>query len=178
MVINKYDDFDNGQPFDWGLASGEYAKYRNDYPELMWDGILAQLPERGGRPVRLLDLGTGTGIVPRRLAQRRPDLELTALDPEPEQIKAAERMCAEEGVNGVRFHVLRSEQLDIFADGSFDAATACQCHCYFDHERTAPELARVLGSGARFMVIYMSWLPGESAIAAASERLMLRYNPR
>ena len=178
MIINKDDNFDNGRPFDWGLASAEYAKYRNEYPELMWKNILAELPREEGRQIKLLDLGTGTGIVARRMKQRRASLDITALDPEPEQIKAAERMCLEEGIEGIGFRVLRSEQLGCFADGSFDAATACQCFFYFDHEKTAPELARVMRPGAKLIILFFAWLPGESEIAAASERLVLKYNPQ
>lgn len=177
---NSFENFDHGREFDWGLASETYAEYRNggDYPELMWKKILDNLPPEGSGTVRLLDLGTGTGIVPRRLAQRRSGLDITGIDCEPGQIAAARKMCEKENISGIKFFVGKAEELDRLEADSFDAVTACQCFCYFDRAAVGRQLARVMKKGARLILMFVSWLPHESDIAAASERLVLKYNPQ
>ena len=57
---------DNGQSFDFGKTASEYAKYRDIYPKELYD----RLSELGiGKANSVwLDLGTGTGAIPRGLA--------------------------------------------------------------------------------------------------------------
>ena len=56
---------DNGKAFDWGRASADYARYRDIYPPEFYDKILQRGLCTKGRDV--LDLGTGTGVLPRAL---------------------------------------------------------------------------------------------------------------
>jgi len=58
MITNK--NVDNGQPFDFGRASLDYAKYRDIYPAEFYDKVL----ELGlcTKDQYVLDLGTGTGV--------------------------------------------------------------------------------------------------------------------
>jgi len=57
MISSK--DIDNGQAFDWGKTSGDYAVYRDLYPEEFYQKIVSiGLCVRGQS---VLDLGTGTG---------------------------------------------------------------------------------------------------------------------
>lgn len=41
-----------------------------------------------------------------------------------------------------------------------------------------PVLSRILKSNGRLLLLYMGWLPFEDEIAAASEKLVLKYNPK
>lgn len=160
---------DNGRAFDWGRTSSDYAKYRDIYPRKFYKKIINRGLCIGGQSV--LDLGTGTGVLPRNLYSY--GAKWTATDISDHQIGQARRLS--QGMN-IEYHALATEDI-CFASDSFDVITACQCFWYFDHERVAPNLFRMLRPGGRLMILYMAWLPAEDDIARASEQLVLRYNP-
>ena len=163
---------DSGKAFDWGRTSKEYARYRDIYPEEFYKKIA----DRGlcieGQ--RVLDLGTGTGVLPRNMYKY--GAEWTGTDISPEQIKQA-KILADASNMKIDFQAVPTEQLD-FTNESFDVITACQCFWYFDHERVMPKLAGLLKKDGKLLVLYMAWLPYEDKIAGASEELVLKYSPK
>lgn len=64
MIITDK-NIDGGKSFDWGRVSSEYAKYRDIYPEEFYKKIV----DRGlcVKGQCILDLGTGTGVLPRNM---------------------------------------------------------------------------------------------------------------
>ncbi len=61
MITNH--NIDHGKAFDWGLASADYARYRDIYPEEFYRKILSLgLCVKGQK---VLDLGTNTYVLPR-----------------------------------------------------------------------------------------------------------------
>ncbi|TPF87488.1 methyltransferase [Bifidobacterium sp. UTCIF-37] len=161
---------DDGTPFDWGRVSADYAKYRDIYPPEFYRMILDRGLCRDGQHV--LDLGTGTGVLPRNMA--RYGATWVGTDISAEQIGQARRLSA--GMDGIEYRVSSAEDVD-FPDASFDVVTACQCFWYFDHETVCNKLHRLLKPGGRLLVLVMEWLPFEDGIAGASERLVLKYSP-
>ena len=162
---------DSGKAFDWGRTSEDYAKYRDIYPEEFYKKIV----ERGlcleGQNV--LDLGTGTGVLPRNMY--RYGAHWTGTDISPEQIEQARNLADAAGMK-ISFQAVPAEKTD-FPDGNFDVITACQCFWYFDHEKVIPKLYDLLKPDGRLLILYMAWLPYEDPIAGKSEELVLRYNP-
>lgn len=165
-------DIDGGKAFDWGRTSSDYAKYRDIYPPVFFDKVAEHgLCVRGQR---VLDLGTGTGVVPR--AMYHYGAEWVGSDISENQIAQAKRL-AEEGRMDIDYVVSSAEELD-FPDGSFDVITACQCFFYFDYDVVIPKLARLLKDGGRLVILFMAWVPEDDALARASEELVLKYNPK
>ena len=162
---------DAGKAFDWGRTSKEYARYRDIYPDEFYRKIIDRGLCVSGQSV--LDLGTGTGVLPRNLY--RYGAKWTGTDISPEQIGEAKRL-AEAGSMDIAFMAVPAEQIDFPAE-SFDVVTACQCFWYFDHARLMPKLAGLLKPGGKLLILYMAWLPFEDEIAGKSEELVLKYSP-
>ena len=162
---------DAGKAFDWGKASEAYAKYRDIYPEEFYQKVADRGIAVTGQKV--LDLGTGTGVLPRNMFKY--GAEWVGTDISPEQIEQAKRLAENAGMN-IDFRAVSAEKID-FPSESFDAITACQCFFYFDHEKVAPEFHRILKKDGKLVILYMAWLPFEDEIAGRSEDLVRKYNP-
>lgn len=160
---------DHGERFDWGRASVDYAAYRDIYPDQFFRRIL----ELGlcGAGQTVLDIGTGTGVLPRHL--HRYGARFVGVDIAENQIAQARGLSR--GMD-ITYIVSPVEEFD-YADGAFDVVTACQCLPYFNMAVLAPRLHRMLRAEGHFCALYMAWLPGEDAVARRSEELVLRHNP-
>ena len=102
---------------------------------------------------RVLDLGTGTGVLPRNMYKY--GAEWTGTDISPEQIEQA-RILATASKMKIDFQAVPTEQLEFLAR-SFDVITACQCFWYFDHEKVMPKLAELLKTDGKLLILYMAW---------------------
>lgn len=58
-------NIDHGNKFDWGKTSADYARFRDIYPPQFYEMILNRNCGAAGQ--RVLDVGTGTGVLPRNL---------------------------------------------------------------------------------------------------------------
>ena len=169
MIAHK--GIDGGRAFDWGRSSGDYAKYRDIYPQEFYDNILKLGLCVEGQ--RVLDLGTGTGVLPRNLY--RYGAKFVGADISEKQIAEARRMTAEGGLD-ISYIISRAEDVD-FPDGSFDVVTACQCFLYFDRNIVLPKIYKLLRDEGHLCIMWMRFLPQEDEIAQASVELVLKYNP-
>ena len=168
----KDNRIDSGKAFDWGKTSREYARYRDIYPEEFYKKIVDRGLCINGQKV--LDIGTGTGVLPRNMYKY--GAEWTGTDISPEQIEQA-KLLADASNMKIDFQAVSTEQLE-YKESNYDVVTACQCFWYFDYEKVIPKLARMLKSDGRLLILYMAWLPYEDKIAGASEELVLKYSPK
>lgn len=162
-------NIDKGKAFDWGRVSSDYARYRDIYPKEFYDKIVNRGLCVKGQSV--LDLGTGTGVLPRNLYGY--GAKWTATDISKNQIEQAKILSKGMGID---YYTVSTENID-FPDDCFNVITACQCFGYFDHKQVMPNLFRMLKHGGSLLILYMAWLPFEDKIAGASEALILKYNP-
>lgn len=166
----KDKNIDGGKAFDWGKTSADYAKYRDIYPQEFYDKIVSRKLCLEGQSV--LDMGTGTGVLPRNMY--RYGAKWTGTDISEEQIEQAKALSA--GMD-IEYYALPAERID-FPKESFDVITACQCFWYFNHEQTVPKFYHMLKPNGRILILYMAWLPYEDKIAGESEKLVLKYSPK
>lgn len=168
----KNDGIDNGREFDFGRISEDYAGYRNIYPRDMYDKLVSFGIGRKGQ--RILDLGSGTAVLPLNLYHT--GAYFAATDISEDQIRFGMRDAKEKGMENISFGVCCAEDTG-FDDSSFDIVTAAQCFQYFDAQRVAGEIYRVLRPNGLFCKIFMDWLPYEDDIIREMEECVLRYNP-
>lgn len=167
-MLIKDKNIDNGKAFDWGRTSTDYAKYRDIYPQEFYDKIIKRGLCMKGQSV--LDIGTGTGVLPRNMY--RYGASWTGTDISEEQIRQAKFLSKSMNID---YYVSATEDVR-FSDNSFDVITACQCFWYFHHEQIVPAFFRMLKPNGRILILYMAWLPLEDKIAEASENLVLKYS--
>lgn len=164
-------EIDNGKFFDWGKTSQDYAKYRDIYPEIFYQKLLERNIGKAGQ--KILDLGTGTGVLPRNMYPY--GAEWTGIDISENQIAQAKLLSEQQGMQ-IAFQAVSAEKAS-FPEHTFDAVTACQCFWYFKPEILMPVLKRILKPEGKLLLLQMEWLPFEDEIAQASENLVLKYNP-
>jgi SAM-dependent methyltransferase len=169
--MGSWSQIDDGQQIDWGQSSADYAAFRPGPPRSFYRRLEAF--EIGLPGQRLLDLGTGTGLLAREFASA--GCRCAGIDVSSGQIAAALRLAREQGLE-IDFRESPAEQIP-FEDGRFDIVTANQCWLYFDLEQTIPEVRRVLAPCGRLVVSHFTPLPRLDDIVRASEALVLKYNP-
>ena len=169
MITNT--NIDHGKAFDWGRASEDYAKFRDIYPDVFYHKII----DAGlcGPDQTVLDLGTGTGVLPRHLYAH--GARFVGADISENQIAWARKLSKEAGMD-IEYVVASAEDVE-FPAGSFDVVLACQCFMYFNLDIVIPKIHALLKPGGHVCILSMIWLPLESDIAQASENLVLKYNP-
>jgi len=121
----------------FGAAAAAYAEHRPGYAEaaVRW----AVDPVRDRRPVRVADLGAGTGKLTATLVSL--GAEVIAVEPDPRMLAELRRaMPAARSVPG------SAEEIPL-PDASLDAVLAGQSMHWFDLDRALPEIARVLEPG-------------------------------
>ena len=149
------------------MATRDAYRFINDLDASTVEGLITRLEFRGKDPTftrmrdaylaqldlpptaQILELGCGTGVVLRALAQRRDFTgRLIGVDQNPALIAAARRLAAEEGVDQhIEFQVSDVHHLSL-AVNSFDAVIA---HTLLSHVAEPPlvlkEAARVVRPG-------------------------------
>lgn len=170
--MGTHKEIDHGRTYDWGKASQDYAKYRDIYPDEFYNRIINEGLCVNGQTV--LDLGTGTGVLPRNLY--RYGARFVGTDISEKQIKEARRLSSEQGMD-ITYIVSPVEELDLL-DASFDVILACMCFFYFDRDRVLPKINRMLKDDGRLCILYMPYMNDVNGISVKSEELVLKYNPK
>ena len=114
-------------------------------PHHLW--ALDRALEEVVSPVRILDLGTGTGVVAKALAERYPEAEVVGIDLSPAMIEEARRKLPPELEPRVVFHVGDAAAL-LSPDGDFDLVVLSNMIPFFD------ELGRVTAHGGRLVLSF------------------------
>ena len=113
------------------------------------DALLADLATSPAR--RVLDIGCGTGVFARRVAEALPKCNVAGLDISEGMIQVANEKVTDD--ERMSFTVGDSEKLP-FEDGSFDVITCSNSvHHYPKPDVVLGEFRRVLAPGGRAMIV-------------------------
>jgi SAM-dependent methyltransferase len=131
----------------FGTAAAAYAEHRPDYAPaaVTW----ALQPVRGRDPLRVLDIGAGTGKLTSGISglAGTPDwagLSVIAVEPDPAMLAELRRTMP-----GITALAGRAEEIPL-PGASVDAVLCGQAAHWFDMARAVPEIARVLTPGGVF----------------------------
>jgi ubiquinone/menaquinone biosynthesis C-methylase UbiE len=136
-------------------------------PHHLWalDLALEGVPEPG----RVLDLGTGTGVVALALAERYPEAEVVGIDLSPGMIEEARRKLPPELAGRLRFEVGDASALDC-PDHAFELVVLSNMIQFYD------ELARIVAPGGRLALSFSRG--SETPIYVAPEPLRRELDRR
>jgi release factor glutamine methyltransferase len=140
---------------------------------------LDHLPE--GKPLRVLEIGTGSGAVALALARERPEIVLTATDISQEALKVAQENAERLDLAG-RIRWLQGDGLDPVEGESFDLVVSNPPYVA-EEERAAlpPELAHepdvALFGGADGTHVLRRIVQGVGRVLAVGGWLALEHGP-
>ena len=103
----KLSYIDSGNEFDFGRTSDNYAKYRDIYPQAMYEKLIAF--GIGKRGQRILDLGSGTAILP--VNMYHTGAEFTATDISENQIAYGRKNASDRGMENIDFLLTKKKRL-------------------------------------------------------------------
>ncbi|MEU4679767.1 class I SAM-dependent methyltransferase [Micromonospora sp. NPDC023737] len=134
---------DHTQALSFGAAAAEYDRFRPHYPEpaLRW-----ALEGLAGAPVRVVDLGAGTGILTRGVL--RLGHEVVPVEPDPGM-----RAQLDATTPGTTALAGSAEAVPL-PDGAADAVLVGQAYHWFDRDRAHAEIARLLRPGGIFAPVW------------------------
>ena len=156
---------------NFGRTASDYGRHRAGFPEAFFERIqkLGLIPDG----TRLLDLGTGTGTIARGMAQR--GCMTSAVDISEQLIATAKQLDEQAGVQ-ISYHIASAEETGL-GDESFDVVTAGQCWHWFDGDKAAQEVKRLLVPNGHIIIAHFDWLPLKGNMVESTEALILQYNP-
>jgi SAM-dependent methyltransferase len=154
----------------FGAAAAVYAEHRPDYAEDAVQWALEPVSTR--EPLRVLDLGAGTGKLTATLV--RLGAEVTAVEPDPAMLAELRRWSGPA-------QALSGSAEDIpLPDASVDAVLAGQAMHWFDLSRAVPEIGRVLVPGGVLAALWnvdddrVDWVAALAQISKGKANVTLR----
>jgi SAM-dependent methyltransferase len=156
---------------NFGRTASDYGKHRAGFPDAFFWRIQQLGLISGG--TRLLDLGTGTGTIARGMSQR--GCVTSALDISEELVATSKQLDQQEDVK-IAYQIASAEETGL-ASESFDVVTAGQCWHWFDGDKAAQEVKRLLVPDGHIIIAHFDWLPLKGNMVEATEALILQYSP-
>jgi 2-polyprenyl-3-methyl-5-hydroxy-6-metoxy-1,4-benzoquinol methylase len=120
-------------------------------PQSIWrarsfGAILTELRCSGKGARTLLDVGCGTGVLPKKIALKCPGIVIKAIDLSPHMINYARRAHSHPSID-YRIQSFWEE------DGCYDRVTSTYCWYFFPLERAAKKLKKILNPNGCALIV-------------------------
>ncbi len=156
-----------GVPVDFGRTASDYARYRTSFPAELFTRLSGAQVGVAGQ--RIVDLGTGTGVLARGFAAA--GCTVTGVDISPELLDEGRRQGGD-----VTYRLAPADDTGL-PDTSFDVVCAGQSWHWFAGPKAAAEARRLVVDGGRIALCYRDYHVRPGNVCAASEDLVLAYHP-
>lgn len=153
---------DADRALSFGQAAEHYDRHRPTYPRAAVEWAL------GTNPLRVVDLGAGTGLLTRVLLTAQHNV--LPVEPDAEMRDELERVTP-----GVKSLDGSAERIPL-PDDSVDAVVAGQAYHWFNADLAHPEIARVLKPGGTFAPMWNARDDSVSWVAELSEVAELTHD--
>ena len=139
--------------FTQGGAADFYDEHSHRFMGLVYRRLAARATALEHGRCRVLDVGTGTGLLPLELIKARPDWQITGIDISPDMLKLARVNAAKEDVYG-KIEFLRASAVELpFDNKSFDMLVSnASLHLWQDPVKVFSEMARVTAAGGYCLI--------------------------
>ncbi len=156
---------------DFGKAAADYGRWRQGFPPEFFARLEAL--GVGLRGQRLLDLGTGTGLLARAFAQR--GCRVTGLDLSAELLAEARR--ADQAAKVSLDYIQAPAEASGLPSGHFDVISAATCWHWFDRPKAAAEARRLLRPEGRLVIACLDWHARPGNVVQLTAEAIRRFSP-
>ncbi|GAB4393925.1 MAG: hypothetical protein Tsb005_14240 [Gammaproteobacteria bacterium] len=159
--------------FDYGKVAEDYDKYRKPFPDTFFEQL--KLKELIGPKKVVLDLGAGTGMIARKIAQLEPECRITALDCSQGMLDTAAKHDKKLGITNITYHCSPAEKTGM-PPASVDLIIAARCWHWFDQAKTIQEIKRIAKPNATLVITHFDPALEENNALDVTTKLIKQYD--
>ncbi|MEO2078568.1 MAG: class I SAM-dependent methyltransferase [Bacillus sp. (in: firmicutes)] len=148
---------------DFGQVANSYARSREDIPVTLMESLQLRNIFFDGK--RIADIGSGTGVLARKMAMRKANV--VGIEPSQELLKKAIEFNQMKNFN-IPFQQGTAEDTGL-EDSQFDIVTVMRAWHWFDRMKAIQEIKRILKAKGTLLVIDSGFLTGPAVVEKTLE---------
>jgi SAM-dependent methyltransferase len=157
---------------DFGASAADYARFRQGHDASFFDRLASHGVGLPGQ--HIVDLGTGTGLFARALAER--GCHVTGIDPSEPMLVQAKKLDDGRSIGHLEYRRAAAESTGL-SSATYDAVTASTCWHWFDRAAAAAEAFRLLVPGGKLAISALDWLLLPGNVIEATLDLIAKNQP-
>ena len=139
--------------FEGGNAAGFYDEHARSFMSTIYRRFAKKAAGITTTGNRVLDIGTGNGLLPIELIKARPDWQITGIDISEEMLTLARENAAKAGLSGKIVFQKTSAEVLPFPDGGYDIIVSnASLHLWEDPLKIFSEIGRVTAPGGSLLL--------------------------